>query len=289
MKSATLMVSVVICTHNRVSDLREVVDDLLEQTYDDYEILVVDNASTDETAEYVQEKMKVAPRIRYSRECQQGLSHARNRGIREAKGDIVAYVDDDCRVPPGWISALVSAYRETQADAVGGPAKPKWENSPSKLTLMLFRLGLIPGTYNRGTVRHETDWIVGCNMSFQRTVFDQIDGFRTDVGRMGHRQLSGEEVDLCTRMVQARLGIIYDPAAWVWHKIGRERQSLSFVLRGAFWNGVSNALIGRSVNREAAWRVHPLSVLVNVFSAAGRLYARICWGRWRPHSLRRRK
>ena len=197
-------VSVVICTYDGLQDLREVIDDLLNQTYDHYEILVVDNNSTDGTAEYLQAKMKAASRIRYSRETQQGLSHARNRGVEEAAGHIIAYVDDDCRVPPGWIEALVTTYGQTQADAVGGPIRPKWEGRPSRFTRKLYQLRVIPGAYNRGGTRGNADWIPGGNMSFRRAVFDRVESFNAEVGRVGNVKGYGEEVDFCSRVIQAQ-------------------------------------------------------------------------------------
>ncbi len=266
------MVSVVVCTYNRVSDLREVVDDLLAQTYDSYEILVVDNNSTDGTPHYVQEKIKTAPRLRYCLEMQQGKSFALNTSIQEAHGDIVAFMDDDCRVPPEWLEALVAAYCETEADAVGGRIKPRWNGRPSWLTLRLYHLGILPGTFDRGNSRCAVDWIPGGNMSFRRAVFDQVGGFDTDIGPVGNIKRYGEELAFCAGALRAGFEILYDPSVWLWHKVPRKRQSLSYVLHHAFGVGVANSLIQRPVNREAARAMHPLKVLINMFTGAGRLY-----------------
>ena len=267
-------VTVIVCTYDRLADLREVLDDLLAQTYNDYEILVVDNNSTDGTAEYVQALTKTAPRVRYCLEPRQGKSFALNRAIQEAQGDIMAFTDDDCQMPPGWLEVLVTAYRETQADAVGGPARPRWEGEPSPLTLKLYGLGVFPATFDRGNRRRPVDWLIGCNMSFRQAVFDRVTGFNTEVGPKGRGPGYGEEVDFCARAGEAGCEILYDPDVWIWHKVPRQRQSLSYVLRSAFRAGGANARVHRPVNVRAAWTIHPLKVLVNIWSLAGRLYDR---------------
>ena len=137
-------------------------------------------------------------------------------------------------MPPEWLEALVTAYRETEADAVGGIVKPRWEGQPSPLTLRLYHLGMLSGTFDRGRRRRAVDWIIGCNMSFQRAVFDQVEGFKTYVGPVGKKLGYGGEVDFCTRAIEAGFAMVYDPATWLWHKVPKQRQSLSYVLRSAF-------------------------------------------------------
>jgi len=267
-------VTVVLCTCNRIQDLPEAVEDLLAQTYGNHEVLIVDHNSTDGTAEYAQRKAREERRVSFHNEPLRGLSHARNRGMGAARGGIVAYVDDDCRIPPGWLEALVKAYRETDAGGVGGPAKARLEGRPSWLVRELLRMSLIPGVYDRGPDRQEVDWLIGCNLSFRRDVLQTVGQFRGDLGAGSPRGLAGEEVDFCARALRAGARLVYEPGAWVWHKIPRRRQTLAYALRFSYVVGMSNALIQRPVNRQAIRSLHPLKLLVNVAGAAGRLYAR---------------
>lgn len=271
-------VSIVLCTCNRIRDLPEAVDDLLAQTYSSYEILIVDHNSTDGTAEYAQRLASQEPRVSIHNEPLRGLSHARNRGIAAAKGEIVAWVDDDCRIPPRWLEAVVTAYRETGAGGVGGPAKAKLDGRPSWLTRELLRLGLLPGAYDRGPERRDVDWLIGCNLSFRRDVLTAVGQFRGDLGAGSPRGLAGEEVDFCARALRTGARLVYEPSAWVWHKMPRRRQSLTHALRFSFCVGMSNALIRRPVNRRAITSLHPLKLLVHMAGAAGRAYARTVLG-----------
>jgi len=131
-----LFISVVVCTYNHSFLLKNCVTSLYEQTLakDKYEIIVVDNNSKDDTAEVVK-AFKNDELIRYIFEEQQGLSHARNRGVSEAYGSYIAFIDDDAKAAPDWLEVAFQILNSTQPalDCLGGPCypfylseKPKW-------------------------------------------------------------------------------------------------------------------------------------------------------------------
>src|SRR3990172_9024422 len=124
------MISVVLCTFNRDRMFEETLHSFLDCRTDgiEHELLIVDNNSTDKTREIAARFAPRIPRIRYLLEPQQGLSHARNRGIRESRGEIVAFVDDDVYFSPCWLEALASFFqRRPDVSCIGGKVVPHCE------------------------------------------------------------------------------------------------------------------------------------------------------------------
>ncbi|MGH8639481.1 MAG: glycosyltransferase family A protein, partial [Burkholderiales bacterium] len=124
--AAAPLVSVVLCTFNRSQLLGGAVEALLRQDPETpaYEVIVVDNNSTDATRDVI-EGFLPGGRVRYQFESRQGLSVARNRGIEIARGDIIAFTDDDVRVRPAWVRSIVQAFAEHQdVDMIGGKVQP---------------------------------------------------------------------------------------------------------------------------------------------------------------------
>ena len=132
----SMQVSVVIGTYNRAHLLEGTLEALASQEVPgslEWEIVVVDNNSRDATAQVTTAFSKTtATRVRYVFEPQQGLSHARNRGIREARGAIIAFTDDDVLPASDWIAEIAAAIDRWKADGVGGRILPRWETSPPR-------------------------------------------------------------------------------------------------------------------------------------------------------------
>ena len=125
MSKENYLITVIICTYNRCDLLKSVMETLIDQKLppDYYELIIVDNNSNDSTKEFVQ-KFTVQNskyNIRYILEPNQGLSHARNRGWKEAKGEYVAYTDDDCKIPPEWLTVAKNTIEKYSPDVFGGP------------------------------------------------------------------------------------------------------------------------------------------------------------------------
>lgn len=112
-------IAAIICTHNRDSYLGAAIDSLLAQDYDDFEILVVDNGSTDRTKEIIDSRLP-HPRLKYVYEPVLGLSVARNTGAKETTSPILAYLDDDAEASPQWLRILVEAYNQNEKLAIAG-------------------------------------------------------------------------------------------------------------------------------------------------------------------------
>src|ERR1700686_3714969 len=117
--------SIIVCTHNRSGEVRENLPKVAGLDYPDdlFEGILVDNASTDDT----QGAARDVPRARYFREDAPGLSHARNRGIREARGEFIAFIDDDASPERDWLQRLEKAFEDPLTACAGGKVVPAWQ------------------------------------------------------------------------------------------------------------------------------------------------------------------
>lgn len=212
-----MRISVVICTHNRAKLLRKAVLNLMEQAMppEDYEVIVVDNASTDDTKGVVRDLMKEFPNIRYIYEPNLGLPNARNRGIREARGEVVAFLDDDCLVQPGWMRSLLRHYANPKVGGVGGMGlAPGKEPGREGTVGGISHLGTPIGSFNiltPGPV--EVEHLRGYNMSFRREILLRLGGFDPRYNGSNLR----EDTDMCVRVRRAGYKLIYDPNTLVIH------------------------------------------------------------------------
>jgi glycosyltransferase involved in cell wall biosynthesis len=234
--------TVVVATRDRPRQLARSLDALLRLTYPSYELLVVDNAPTTPlTAELVAAYADDHPHVRYVREDVPGLSNARNRGLREAAGEIVAYTDDDVEVDPHWLAALVAAFGAApgvvgvagfQAPAERETAAQAWFDAYCGLPLYrreVFDLGdhrpddpLFP--YNMGK-------FPGATMAFDAAALRGIGGFDPALGA-GTGTYGGEDLDAYFRLIGRGGTCVVEPAAVIWHYNRREYPTLRQQVRG---------------------------------------------------------
>jgi glucosyl-dolichyl phosphate glucuronosyltransferase len=226
------MISVIVCTYNRSESLAKTLGSLaqlLPPAGTPWELIVVDNNSKDDTAEVVSKFSQASSlSVRYVLERNQGLSHARNAGVRRARGDIIAFTDDDVTVDPRWLCELQKIFIESDSTCVAGRIVPVWNSEkPSWLrlegpqalrsgTVVSFDLGEEPCELNDTPP-------VGANMAFKTVVFEKYGFFRSDLGKRGNDPMLGEEVEFCARLSRAGDKLVYAPAAVVYHPVPMER------------------------------------------------------------------
>jgi glycosyltransferase involved in cell wall biosynthesis len=218
-------ISVVVCTYNRAATLARCLARLAAQQVPEgvgWEVVVVDNNSTDHTSRVVEDAAARGLPVRYSRETNQGLCHARNRGIQDTRGAIVAYIDDDILTDPAWLSGMVSAFRETGCDAAGGSIHLETEGRPLPSWLSRDMWGYL-GYIDHGEERIVLDGVRhyphGGNMAFRREVFGKVGGFDVTIGRKGNKLFKQSETEFFHRLVPTGAKIVYEPAARVRHII----------------------------------------------------------------------
>lgn len=237
-------VSIAIPTYNRSSEVEKTLAGLarLETTgCPEYEVLVIDNNSTDDTAEVV---ARAAPlfngRLRYVKEETQGLNHARNRAIAEARYEIVAYLDDDVDVDERWLKHLADAYAGENVAGVGGRAylvyprpRPRWLGEHIEGLLTKVELGPVRRPARSGE-------IFGVNLSFQKDWLVRTGGFRPDLDRVGTCLLGGGDDEMVARVAANGGHILYEPGAVVGHRVPDSRLTRKWFWDRCFWGSVSS-------------------------------------------------
>lgn len=236
-----MLVTAIVCTYNRCASLAETLGALIGQRVRPdtrWELLVVDNNSTDGTRETVERLASSVKNldVRYAFEQRQGLSHARNHGVRLAKGEFVLFTDDDVIPEPNWVQTVADSLREYRCDACGGYIAPIWETAPPPWLTDRFYgfLALKPDPSGPRRVSAAEEPPFGANMAFRREVFDRIGLFDVTLGRSGAVLAGGEESDLFRRVLAAGGVVMYFPEARVHHKIEASRLHKRYFRRWRF-------------------------------------------------------
>jgi GT2 family glycosyltransferase len=196
-------VSVVVCAYNAERTMAPCLAALEKLNYPNYEVIVVNDGSTDRTRE-ISERFDC---VRLINQENKGLSAARNVGIAAATGKIVAFTDSDCVADPDWLTYLVATFLRTGRSAVGGPNFP-----PPEDTLVPSAAAVSPGGPTHVLLNDEVaEHIPGCNMAFRKAALEEIKGFDPLF------RAAGDDVDLCWRLQNQGYQIGFSPAAIVWH------------------------------------------------------------------------
>ena len=199
----TPSVSVIVCSYNGAQTLAPCLESLGKIAYPDYEVLLVDDGSTDNTAEIAAR----FPHVRYIAQSNHGLSHARNTGAAAAKGEVLAYTDSDCMADPDWLYYLIGTLISGNFAGVGGPNIP-----PPAQNWVQACVAAAPGGPSHVLITDTiAEHIPGCNMAWYRWVFDTVGGFDIEYHQ------AGDDVDFCWRVQQAGHQIAFSPTAIVWH------------------------------------------------------------------------
>jgi GT2 family glycosyltransferase len=241
-------ISILICTYNRADYLADTLSSLFELRglqERRVEVLVVNNNSTDTTEEVTAGfQRRYGDMLRLIRETRQGLSCARNRGIDESSGRIVAFVDDDVLFDRDWLKNLEAAFHGSpDVAAVGGKAILKFElPRPDWVTDEILPAFSAVDLGEEATDFAYPDHPFGCNMAFRREVFDRVGRFAPEMGRVGNLLISNEEKDLFYRISKAGLRVIYWPGASLQHRVVPARIDREFVNSRYFWQGVSDVI-----------------------------------------------
>jgi glucosyl-dolichyl phosphate glucuronosyltransferase len=262
-------VTVAILTYNRAAFLRQTLAGIREQQFprDHYEVLVVDNNSTDNTREVVESFARDQPAPRHIFETKQGLDHARNRAIEEARGDFIVFADDDILVKPDWLAQLVvplMADRQRRIGAIGGEVIP------------VFPDGLPPWVaewHAPLAFRKETGLLdpkhspMGANLAVPRWVFQQLGPFSTALDRNGKNLFGGGDAELIRRIRAADLEVWFSPGAAVKHQMPASRTTFKYASRHAF-DSARSRVVDRAGQGNAGGYLLSRFV-VNVPKAAG--------------------
>ena len=239
-------VSIVLTTYNRASSMEMALKSLQAQDYPSFEIVVVDNNSTDHTAEVVQRIAADDPRVRYLLQPTPGVGPARNLGCQESQAELIAFLDDDEIAPPEWVSRLVSAQVKNGASGVGGPYEPMWVTSPPCWLLHSRCMQETLSFMDFGSVPRQVEWLLGGNALYTRKALAEVGYFGSVPGRTGLKQVrGGGDMAAGMRLSKAGHRLWFEPSAKVYHTVPPERMRLKYILRRAFWAGYDDVAIGQ--------------------------------------------
>jgi GT2 family glycosyltransferase len=208
--------SIVIVTYNRCEDLRECLGSLFSADRSPDEVIVVDSCSTDGTVEFVEQYPVKLFRIE-----ERSMVKARNVGLKQASGDVVAYIDDDVVVSRYWSRRLLESYKDGNVAAVGGRVLPYGSKEtfyvPVKDAAIgkVLDNGFVVGNFDTPLQQEKlVDSLIGCNMSFRKELLMKAGGFDENFKGTCYR----DDTDVCLRLKRQGYKIIFSPKALVWHK-----------------------------------------------------------------------
>ena len=247
-------ISIIIPTYNRSASLSSAILSIAEQSYDksQYEIVVVDNGSTDDTASVVQNLITngVHPSIRYVYEGEPGLLSGRHRGVIEARGEILTFTDDDVDADRSWLEAIARAFQDARIILVGGRSLPRYETTPpdwveyqwadTPYGRYLTYLSLL----DLGDEPREIDpiFVFGLNYSIRKQALLELKGFNPDCVPDHLLAFLGDgETGLSIKARAAGFRAWYDPHVLVYHRIPAHRLTTAYFEKRAFGQGVSDS------------------------------------------------
>ena len=221
------MLTVIICTYNREKYIRPLLESIVANTLakDQYEIVLVDNNCTDNTRlvceQFAADHTDVA--FRYVEEPEQGLSAARNKGIQEAQGDIIVYVDDDALVDDHYLKDYADWFEQhPKTMAAGGPILPYYEQGEEPQWMTPYTRSLLTAWMDYGNKVREYPkgrFPGGGNAAYRKEVFGQVGLFNTALGRKGGNLMGSEEKDIFAKMHQLGMQVLYLPCPVLHHLI----------------------------------------------------------------------
>ncbi len=258
-------ISVVICAHTeeRWQDLVEAVESVTKQTVSPHQlVLVIDHNPT----------MLARARQRFPKTTvveniqERGLNGARNSGVAAATGEIVAFLDDDAVAEPDWLEQLLSTYSSEEIVGVGGKINPLWLQA--RPAWFPEEFNWVVGCSYRGLPEETASVrnLIGCNMSYRRSVIQQLGGFRNGIGHVGGRPQGDDETEFCIRLHQAQPAsvLLFQPRAQVSHKVPVSRANGRYYSWRCYLEGRSKALLSRLVGRNdglSSERTYTMKVL----------------------------
>ena len=240
------MLTAIICTYNREKYIGPLLESIAANDLEksEYEILLVDNNCTDNTREickaFAEAHKEV--RFRYTTEPEQGLSAARNRGIKEAEGDIIVYIDDDALVDAHYLRDYAEWFKaHPDTMACGGPIEPLYETQEPKW-MSPYTRALLTAWMNYGNKVREYPkgrFPGGGNAAYRKSVFDKVGLFNTELGRKGDSLMGAEEKDIFDKMHALGMQILYLPTPVLHHIIPQKKLEKDYFDRWTLQIGMS--------------------------------------------------
>ncbi len=242
-----IRISAVIPTHNRASYLRKALEGLANQTLskEKYEIVVVDNRSVDHTKQVVLEEFSELRNLKYIFEPVLGANQARNTGWKSARGQYIAYTDDDAIPSTAWLEKLVEVFETVlpTPSCVGGKIEPIWEAPrPAWLADNIAPSLTIVDWSDTPVILNKEQWLASANIAFPKRLLELVNGFQVGLDRIGNNLQSNGELLVIKLLEQKGYGALYHPEIAVGHHVHASRLTKRWFVRRWYWQGVSDAI-----------------------------------------------
>lgn len=290
-----MMLSVIIPTHNRANFLSLALMSLTQQNIssDQFETLIIDNGSTDNTVNIVQEYSVKLSNIRYFYEPEPGLHVGRHRGMLEAKNEILVFADDDIEAFPTWLESIQSAFYDSNVAMVGGNNIPMFLTTPPSWLLALWNrpfkrniratpaLSIIE--MNNSIRDCDPCFVWGCNFSIRKAVLLAAGGFHPDGMPRELIRFRGDGETHVSRFVkESGMRCVFHPGASVHHKVTQERMTFEYFRQRGFSQGISDSY---SDIREGQTKPKKNLILRFINRGVKQLYLRAFLGPDAMHAL----
>ncbi|MNX82531.1 GalNAc(5)-diNAcBac-PP-undecaprenol beta-1,3-glucosyltransferase [compost metagenome] len=237
--------SIIVCSYNRYPFLCETISSILDvlKERNDFELLVIDNNSLDETSS-LKEKYSKNSNVRYFLETQQGLSYARNRGIKESLGNILIYLDDDIEIVDDYFTICDQIFLNESISISGGKVIPYKVNIPKWLPQKYY---FLVSVYDLGNESKYVKYLMGGNFAIRKNVALKIGFYNVALGRNKKKLAGGEEIDYQNRAFKMGYKMYYNPRQNILHKIN-DKLNKTYILSYAREVGTSERLIDQSTS-----------------------------------------
>jgi len=244
--------SVIIPTRNQSAKLKQCLFHLSELYFDSdlFEVLVVDNGSTDDTKQVADTFKNKVPNLRYFFSAIPGLHTGRNLGLEKARGDFLSYIDDDSFVTKGWLKGIERAFEDPNVALVGGPCLPKYENNPPQWIISLWsdcEFGKTLGylsllDFGDKFISVPPEYVFGCNFNIRKDVLLEFRGFPPDYFPRKLRKYSGRgESAVARKISSSNLEAIYSPEVKIFHLVPNNRLTAEYFYHRAYIAGIESS------------------------------------------------
>ena len=246
-----MFLSVIIPTRNRASMLKKALLSLKNQTLSkNFEIIIVDNGSTDETRNISYFFENKFLNFKYLYEPNPGLHSGRHAGLAASNGDILAYIDDDIEAPPVWLEGIINSFKNPNVALVGGNNYPIYECSPQDWMKKLWTntpYGYINGIFSlldfgKKCKIISPQYVWGCNFSIRKDILLEVGGFHPDGFPDNLLKYRGDgETAISNKIEKTKYVTFFNPNASVFHHVPRKRMTFDYVYRRGYLQGISDS------------------------------------------------